>query len=89
MTRPAKHILYRVEARRAVMRGMDQLAEAVQATLGPKGRNVVIDQPFGAPLSTKDSVTVAKAIELKDPFENMGRSYCGRWRRQLPAARPT
>ena len=69
---PAKHILYRVEARRAVMRGMDRLAEAVKATLGPKGRNVVIDQPFGAPLSTKDGVTVAKAIELKDPFENMG-----------------
>jgi chaperonin GroEL len=54
------------------MRGVDQLAEAVKATLGPKGRNVVIDKKFGSPLSTKDGVTVAKEIELKDPFENMG-----------------
>jgi chaperonin GroEL len=69
---PAKQILYSVEARNAVMRGVDQLSEAVKATLGPKGRNVVIDKKFGSPLSTKDGVTVAKEIELKDPFENMG-----------------
>jgi chaperonin GroEL len=69
---PAKQILYSVEARAAVMRGVDQLAEAVKATLGPKGRNVVIDKKFGSPVSTKDGVTVAKEIELKDPFENMG-----------------
>jgi chaperonin GroEL len=68
----AKQILYSSEARNAVMRGVDQLAEAVKATLGPKGRNVVIDKKFGSPLSTKDGVTVAKEIELKDPFENMG-----------------
>jgi len=69
---PAKQILYSVEARSAIMRGIDQLAEAVKATLGPKGRNVVIDKKFGSPVSTKDGVTVAKEIELKDPFENMG-----------------
>jgi chaperonin GroEL len=69
---PAKQILYSVEARSAMMRGVDQLAEAVKATLGPKGRNVVIDKKFGSPVSTKDGVTVAKEIELNDPFENMG-----------------
>ena len=69
---PAKQILYSVEARSAIMRGIDQLAEAVKATLGPKGRNVVIDKKFGSPVSTKDGVTVAKEIELRDPFENMG-----------------
>jgi len=69
---PAKQILYSVEARSAIMRGVDQLAEAVKATLGPKGRNVVIDKKFGSPVSTKDGVMVAKEIELKDPFENMG-----------------
>ena len=69
---PAKQILYSTEARNAVMRGVDQLAEAVRATLGPKGRNVVIDRKFGSPLSTKDGVTVAKEIELAEPFENMG-----------------
>jgi chaperonin GroEL len=69
---PAKQILYSVDARSAIMRGVDQLAEAVKATLGPKGRNVVIDKKFGSPVSTKDGVTVAKEIELRDPFENMG-----------------
>jgi chaperonin GroEL len=69
---PAKQIIYSSEARNAVMRGVDQLAEAVKATLGPKGRNVVIDRKFGSPQSTKDGVTVAKEIELQDPFENMG-----------------
>jgi chaperonin GroEL len=68
----AKQILYSTDARGAIMRGVDQLAEAVKATLGPKGRNVVIDKKFGSPVSTKDGVTVAKEIELKDPFENMG-----------------
>jgi chaperonin GroEL len=68
----AKQILYSAEARSAVLRGVDQLAEAVKATLSPKGRNVVIDKKFGSPLSTKDGVTVAKEIELKEPFENMG-----------------
>ena len=68
----AKQILYSSEARNAIVRGVSQLAEAVKATLGPKGRNVVIDKKFGSPLSTKDGVTVAKEIELKDPFENMG-----------------
>ncbi len=68
----AKQILYSADARSAVLRGVDQLAEAVRATLGPKGRNVVIDKKFGSPLSTKDGVTVAKEIELKEPFENMG-----------------
>jgi chaperonin GroEL len=69
---PAKQILYSIDARSAIMRGVDQLAEAVKATLGPKGRNVVIDKKFGSPVSTKDGVTVAKEIELRDPFENMG-----------------
>ena len=69
---PAKQILYSSDARGAVLRGVDQLAEAVKATLGPKGRNVVIDKKFGSPVSTKDGVTVAKEIELQDPFENMG-----------------
>ena len=69
---PAKQILFSAEARNAVLRGIDQLSEAVRATLGPKGRNVVIDKKFGSPLSTKDGVTVAKEIELQDAFENMG-----------------
>jgi chaperonin GroEL len=68
----AKIIEYNVEARNALKRGVDQLAEAVKVTLGPKGRNVVIDKKFGAPTVTKDGVTVAKEIELEDPIENMG-----------------
>ncbi len=68
----ATQILYSADARGAILRGVDQLSEAVKATLGPKGRNVVIDKKFGSPLSTKDGVTVAKEIELKEPFENMG-----------------
>ncbi|MDP3792000.1 MAG: chaperonin GroEL [Candidatus Omnitrophota bacterium] len=68
----AKQILYGEEARRAVLRGVEQLAKAVKVTLGPKGRNVVLDKKFGAPTITKDGVTVAKEIELKDPYENMG-----------------
>jgi len=68
----AKQLLYSEEARRAILRGVEQLAKAVKVTLGPKGRNVVIDKKFGAPTITKDGVTVAKEIELKDAYENMG-----------------
>jgi len=68
----AKMISYDVDARSALKRGVDQLADAVKVTLGPKGRNVVIDKKFGAPTVTKDGVTVAKEIELTDPIENMG-----------------
>ena len=68
----AKQIIYGEEARRALLRGVDKLANAVKVTLGPKGRNVVLDKKFGAPTITKDGVSVAKEIELEDPFENMG-----------------
>ncbi len=68
----AKQIIFNEEARRAIQRGVDQLANAVKVTLGPKGRNVVLDKKFGSPAITKDGVTVAKEIELEDPFENMG-----------------
>ena len=68
----AKELHFNVDARAALKRGVDQLAEAVKVTLGPKGRNVVIDKKFGAPTVTKDGVTVAKEIELSDPIENMG-----------------
>ena len=68
----AKQIIYGEEARRALQRGVDKLANAVKVTLGPKGRNVVLDKKFGAPNITKDGVSVAKEIELEDAFENMG-----------------
>ena len=68
----AKEINYGVEARKALESGVNQLADTVRVTLGPKGRNVVLDKSFGAPLITNDGVTIAKEIELKDPFENMG-----------------
>src|SRR4026209_746569 len=68
----AKELHFNSDARAALKRGVDQLAEAVKVTLGPKGRNVVIDKKFGAPTVTKDGVTVAKEIELPDPLENMG-----------------
>ncbi|CAN5570681.1 chaperonin GroEL [soil metagenome] len=68
----SKELYFNVDARAALKRGVDQLAEAVKVTLGPKGRNVVIDKKFGAPTVTKDGVTVAKEIELADPLENMG-----------------
>lgn len=68
----AKQIIYGGDARAALLRGVDKLAEAVKTTLGPKGRNVVLDKKFGSPTITKDGVTVAKEIELKDPYENMG-----------------
>ncbi|MBP9001128.1 MAG: chaperonin GroEL [Lachnospiraceae bacterium] len=68
----AKEIKYGAEARAALEKGVNQLADTVRVTLGPKGRNVVLDKSFGAPLITNDGVTIAKEIELKDPFENMG-----------------
>jgi len=68
----AKEILYGEEARKALQRGVDQLADTVKITLGPKGRNVVLDKKFGSPLITNDGVTIAKDIELDDAFENMG-----------------
>ena len=68
----AKQLIFNEEARGAIKRGVDSLAEAVKVTLGPKGRNVVIDKSFGAPTITKDGVTVAKEIELEDAYENMG-----------------
>ena len=68
----AKQIVYGEDARKALMNGIDQLADTVKITLGPKGRNVVLDKKYGAPLITNDGVTIAKEIELDDPFENMG-----------------
>ena len=68
----AKDVKFGSDARKRMLRGVDILADAVKVTLGPKGRNVVLDKSFGAPRTTKDGVTVAKEIELKDKFENMG-----------------
>jgi len=68
----AKQIAFSYAARESVLRGVDKLSNAVKATLGPRGRNVLIDKTFGAPVVTKDGVTVAKEIELEDRFENMG-----------------
>ena len=70
----AKQILFGEEARRALERGVNQLADTVKVTLGPKGRNVVLDKKYGAPLITNDGVTIAKEIELDDPMENMAHS---------------
>ena len=68
----AKDILYDQKSREALLKGVNALADAVKVTLGPKGRNVLIDKTFGSPTITKDGVTVAKEIELEDKFENMG-----------------
>ncbi|MBC8389810.1 MAG: chaperonin GroEL, partial [Actinobacteria bacterium] len=68
----AKQLLFSEEARRAILKGVEQLSSAVKVTLGPKGRNVVLDKKFGSPTITKDGVTVAKEIELEEPYENMG-----------------
>src|SRR5512145_3280549 len=68
----AKQITYGDESRQSILRGVNRLADAVKVTLGPRGRNVVLEKKFGAPLITKDGVTVAKEIELKEPLENMG-----------------
>ena len=80
----AKEILYGIEARNALVRGIDKLADTVKITLGPKGRNVVLDKKYGAPLITNDGVTIAKEIELADEAENMAHSS---FERLLP--RPT
>ncbi|MCZ6448856.1 MAG: chaperonin GroEL, partial [Alphaproteobacteria bacterium] len=68
----AKEVKFAGDARARMLRGVDILADAVKVTLGPKGRNVILDKAFGAPLTTKDGVTVAKDIDLSDKFENMG-----------------
>ncbi|MDR0466572.1 MAG: chaperonin GroEL, partial [Deltaproteobacteria bacterium] len=68
----AKEILFDAKAREKLSRGVDKLANAVRVTLGPKGRNVVLEKSFGSPIITKDGVTVAKEIEFDDKFENMG-----------------
>src|SRR4030081_2939039 len=68
----AKQVVHGEESRSAILRGINQLADAVKITLGPKGRNVVLDKKFGSPTITKDGVTVAKEIDLKDALENMG-----------------
>lgn len=68
----AKEIKFNEEARRSLERGVNALADAVKVTLGPKGRNVVLEKKFGAPTITNDGVTIARDIELEDPFENMG-----------------
>ena len=72
----AKEIKYGAEARNALQNGVNQLADTVRVTLGPKGRNVVLDKQYGAPLITNDGVTIAKEIELADGFENMGAQMC-------------
>ncbi len=69
---PAKQLMYHEEARSSILKGVQKLSSAVKATLGPKGRNVVLDKKWGAPTITKDGVTVAKEIDLPEPFENMG-----------------
>jgi chaperonin GroEL len=69
---PAKQLIFDETARQKILRGIELLSRAVKVTLGPKGRNVVIDKKFGAPTVTKDGVTVAKEIDLPDPYENMG-----------------
>ena len=87
----AKEVKFSVEARDKMLRGIDILANAVRVTLGPKGRNVVLDKSFGAPRISKDGVTVAKEIELDDKFENMGRRWYARSRarpRTKPATAP-
>ncbi|PIV39429.1 MAG: molecular chaperone GroEL, partial [Candidatus Omnitrophica bacterium CG02_land_8_20_14_3_00__42_8] len=68
----AKQLLFSEEARQKLAKGIDQLTAAVKATLGPKGRNVILEKKFGSSTITKDGVSVAKEIELKDPYENMG-----------------
>src|SRR6266446_3972970 len=68
----SKHITYGDASRQGILRGIDSLANAVKVTLGPKGRNVILDKKFGSPTITKDGVTVAKEIELRDALENMG-----------------
>src|SRR3990170_1066387 len=73
---PAKQLLYDENARRALERGVEKVASAVRITLGPRGRNVVLEKKWGSPTITKDGVTVAKEIELEDPYENLGAQLC-------------
>ncbi|EQD72811.1 chaperonin GroL, partial [mine drainage metagenome] len=73
---PAKQLVFDADARKSLERGVNAVANAVKVTLGPKGRNVVLDRKFGSPIITKDGVTVAKEIELEDPYENMGAQLC-------------
>ena len=87
----AKQIIYGEEARKALLGGINKLADTVKITLGPKGRNVVLDKKFGAPLITNDGVTIATEVELEDPFENMGAQLVQEPRRttlQVTAPRP-
>src|SRR2546425_931019 len=84
-----KQLKFDEEARSALLRGVNIMAEAVKATLGPKGRNVVIDKKFGSPTITKDGVTVAKEIDLKDKYENRGAQMVKRSRRSPPTSRVT
>src|SRR5690554_3657088 len=72
----AKQLVFSEEARRALQAGVDKVAGAVKVTLGPRGRNVVLERKFGSPTITKDGVTVAKEIELEDPYENLGAQLC-------------
>ena len=92
----AKQLLYSEAARASILKGVNQLADAVKATLGPKGRNAILDKKFGAPTITKDGVTVAKEVELKNPYENMGAQLCARslprlrrWLATAPRPRPS
>ena len=84
----AKDVKFSADARERMLRGVDILANAVKVTLGPKGRNVVIDKSFGAPRTTKDGVTVAKEIELEDKFENLGAQLAARSCLRRPTTRP-
>ena len=84
----AKQITYGDESRQAILRGVNRLADAVKVTLGPKGRNVVLDKKFGSPLITKDGVTVAKEIELKDAAREHGRADGARGRVARPPTWP-
>ena len=84
----AKEVRFHADARDRMLRGIDILANAVKVTLGPKGRNVVLDKSFGAPRISKDGVTVAKEIELADKFENMGAQMVQARSPRRPAIRP-
>jgi len=81
----AKQLQFDENARHTLLRGIEKLARAVKATLGPSGRNVILDKKFGSPTITKDGVTVAKEIELEDPYENMGAQLV----REVASKRPT
>jgi len=85
----AKQIVHGEESRQAILRGVNLLADAVKVTLGPKGRNVVIEKKFGSPTITKDGVTVAKEIELPNAQENMGAQMCAKLLPRLPTSPAT